>query len=116
MPWLVSVCSLTVGAAGWVKLGQPDPLSNLVWLSNSNSPQPGAAIFALVLVVDVTAGEGAFGARFAQHLILLGAQFLAPFALGQVHALALFVSHADLSSPRCSESAHNAVRPVGCAA
>jgi hypothetical protein len=40
MPWLMSACSLTVGAAGSVKLGQPLPLSNLAALSNSSSPQP----------------------------------------------------------------------------
>src|SRR5438445_7848550 len=41
MPWLVSLSTATArAAAGWVKLGQPVPLSNLSSARNNSVPQP----------------------------------------------------------------------------
>src|SRR4051812_12670332 len=40
MPWLVSVVVVTAPGLVSQKLGQPVPLSNLVWASNSSAPQP----------------------------------------------------------------------------
>ena len=47
----------------------------------------GAIIDAIDLVGVELAGEGPFGAAFAQHMKLFGAQALAPFGIGEAHLL-----------------------------
>ena len=73
MPWLVSVTVVTAPGLVSQKLGQPVPLSNLVWASNSSAPQPAHWNSGALFLVQ-RAGTGAFGAAFAQHAMLFGGE------------------------------------------
>src|SRR5579859_6090299 len=61
----------------------------------------GADIFAGLLVVPVGAGEGALGARLAQHMILLGIEPLAPLVVAEVD---FFHGAKDGSAPASRQS------------
>ena len=71
----VSTASPNIGS---VKLGQPEPDSNLVSELNRALPQPGAAIHAVALLVDVLARPRALGGLVAQDLVGGGIELLAP--------------------------------------
>jgi hypothetical protein len=49
------------------------------------SAAAGAAVRAVVLDVDVVAGERSLGGVFAQYLVLLGRESRPPFLVGQMH-------------------------------
>ena len=77
-----------------MKLGQPQPESNLAPLRKSNAPG-GAVIVAGFVIFSKGAGEGPLGALFAQDTILLGRERGAPLGLG-VDNLFLRFAQGDL--------------------
>ena len=78
------------------------PESNFVSELEQLGAAAGAAIGAVVLDVDVLAGERPLGAVLAQDLVLLGRQPLAPLLVGELDLARgvgfVFGSHGDYGS------------------
>ena len=72
----------TAPSIGLKKDGQPVPELNLASEFEQLRAAAGAGENALALFVVQRRGAGALGAVLAQHLVLLGRQFLAPLGVG----------------------------------
>jgi hypothetical protein len=94
MPWLWSTVVAMAPSLAWKKLGQPQPLSNLV--SEVNSSLPGAIVRAAAELVVERAAPGPFGGVLAQHGELVAVELLAPFRLGLLHRVFALVVHPEL--------------------
>ena len=65
-----------------MKLGQPQPESNLAPRVEQERATAGAVVVAGFVVEFERAGEGALGALFAEDVVLLGGELGAPFGFG----------------------------------
>ena len=75
MPWLLSGCSVTAqDITGFVKLGHPQPESNLSAEVKKRFSRNGIHIDAWFMVIPILSCKGPFGGGILGHVILLPGQ------------------------------------------
>ena len=74
-----------------MKLGQPDPESNLA--SEGKTRRRRRHMISTVgVTVDVLAGESRLGAGLSKHTVLLRTEAVAPLVLGELHVASRLLS------------------------